>query len=101
MKTRQIENEFLRITVSDTGAELISVVDKETGKELMVNEKPVVSETSFTAENANGEVKLIYELDSSALKGKTGVSIITKAIPWKKLLRLSGSWQNRALTLLS
>ena len=32
MKTRQMENECLRITVSDTGAELVSVIDKDTGK---------------------------------------------------------------------
>ena len=42
MKTRQIENEFLRITVSDTGAELISVVDKETGKERLWTADPAV-----------------------------------------------------------
>ena len=42
MKTRQMENECLRITVSDTGAELVSVIDKDTGKERLWPADPAV-----------------------------------------------------------
>ena len=49
------------------------LMDQETCQELLIDGKPVVSETTFTAENADGEVELVYELDSSALQGKTVV----------------------------
>ncbi len=46
---------------------------KETGKELLVNGKPVVAEKKFVAEKANGFVELEFKFDGSALEGKSVV----------------------------
>ena len=49
------------------------LMDKETGKELQVDGKPVTAEKKFTAETPNGSVDLVYELDSTLLAGQTVV----------------------------
>lgn len=50
------------------------LMDKETGKELLVNEEEVTAETVFTPEKPEGSVELTFTFDGSALKGKTIVA---------------------------
>ncbi|SEG32499.1 LPXTG-motif cell wall anchor domain-containing protein [Eubacterium ruminantium] len=49
------------------------LMDKDTGKEFLVNGKAVTAEKTFTAEKANGTVELIFKFDGSALEGKAVV----------------------------
>ena len=42
MANHMLENEYLKITVADAGAELISVWDKTTGRECIWNADPAV-----------------------------------------------------------
>ena len=49
-------------------------MDKETGEPLLVDEKPVTSELTFTPEEAEGTVELTFTFDASALQGKTLVA---------------------------
>ena len=48
-------------------------MDKSTGKELLVNEKPVTAEKTFSPEKADGSVELAFAFDGSNLAGKTVV----------------------------
>ncbi len=50
-----------------------TLMDKATGKELLVNGKPVTAENTFTAEKRDGVVEVIFTLDSRSLEGKTTV----------------------------
>ena len=47
------------------------LMDKETGEPLLIDGKEVTAETVFTAETADGSMDVIFELDASALAGKT------------------------------
>ena len=49
------------------------LMDKETGKPVMVNGKNVISEKKFTAHKADGTVEMSFTFDASSLKGKTTV----------------------------
>lgn len=49
------------------------LMNKETGKELLIDGKNITAETTFTAEQADGSVELIYEVDAGTLKEKTVV----------------------------
>ncbi len=50
------------------------LMDKETGKALLdADGKEITSETTFTPEEKDGEVDVVFTLDSSALAGKTTV----------------------------
>ncbi len=51
-----------------------TLMDKETGEPLLVDEKPVTSELTFTPEEAEGTVELSFTFDASALQGKTLVA---------------------------
>nr|WP_302585297.1 VaFE repeat-containing surface-anchored protein [uncultured Schaedlerella sp.] len=51
-----------------------TLMDKETGEPLLVDEKPVISELTFTPEEAEGTVELSFTFDASALQGKTLVA---------------------------
>ena len=51
-----------------------TLMDKESGNPLLVDEKPVTSELVFTPEEAEGTVELSFTFDASALKGKTIVA---------------------------
>ena len=51
-----------------------TLMDKESGKPLLVDEKPVTSELVFTPEEAEGTVELSFTFNASALKGKTIVA---------------------------
>ncbi len=49
------------------------LMDKETGKELLVDGEPVTQEMSFTAGRASGTKKLKFEFDTTGLAGKSFV----------------------------
>ena len=49
------------------------LVDKETGKELLVDGEPVTQEMAFTAGRASGTKKLKFEFDATGLAGKSFV----------------------------
>lgn len=49
------------------------LMDKATGKPLLVNGKELCVERSFTAEKSDGEIVLSFTLDASALKGTSVV----------------------------
>ena len=53
------------------------LMDKETGKELLVDGKNVIAETVFTPETSEGTVELTFVFDGSALEGKTIVAFET------------------------
>lgn len=48
-----------------------TLMDKETGKELEVDGKPITSIVKFTPEEPNGTVDIEFTFDGSALQGKT------------------------------
>ena len=48
-------------------------MDKKTGEPILVDEKPVISETEFTAKKSSGSVKVTFTFDATSLKGKTTV----------------------------
>jgi len=50
------------------------LMDKESGEPLLVENKPVTSELTFTPEEEEGSVELSFTFDASALKGKTIVA---------------------------
>ena len=47
-----------------------TLMDKATGKALLVDGKEVAAETTFTPEKADGSVEVTFTFDASALKGK-------------------------------
>lgn len=47
-----------------------TLMDKETGEALLVNEEEVTAEKTFTAEQASGSIELEFTFDGSALRGK-------------------------------
>ena len=51
-----------------------TLMDKSTGEELLVDGKPVTAEKTFTAEETDGSVELIFTFDGSVLAGKTVVA---------------------------
>lgn len=51
-----------------------TLMDKSTGKALLVNDKEVTASTTFTPNKAKGSVEVIFEFDASALNGKTVVA---------------------------
>lgn len=44
-------------------------MDKETGKEILVNEKPVTAEAEFSSEESDGSVDVTFTFDASGLNG--------------------------------
>ena len=53
------------------------LMDKETGKELLINEQKIVAETVFIPEKAKGTVEIVFTFDGRALEGKTVVAFET------------------------
>ena len=49
------------------------LMDKDTGKELLINGEPVTQEMAFTAGRASGTKKLKFEFDTTGLAGKSFV----------------------------
>ena len=62
------------------------LMDKETGKPLMVNGKEVTAETTFTAKEADGTVDVVFTFDASALKGHSIVVFEKVFIGEKEIL---------------
>ena len=54
-----------------------TLMDKETGKPLLADGKEVTSETTFVPDEPDGEVKLAFTFNSSALAGKTVIAFET------------------------
>lgn len=50
-----------------------SLMDKETKEPLLINEKQVTAEKTFTPEKAEGSIELAFTFDSQTLKGKAVV----------------------------
>ena len=50
------------------------LMDKETGKELVINGNTVTQEVTFTPEKADGSVELTFKFDGTSLGGKTVVA---------------------------
>ena len=48
-------------------------MNRDTGKKLIVGGQPVTAEKTFTAEQSNGTVELVFKFDGSALVGKAVV----------------------------
>ena len=48
-----------------------TLMDKFTGKPFEIDGKPITSEVTFTPENSNGEVTVLFTFDSSAIKETT------------------------------
>lgn len=46
-----------------------TLMDKETGKEVLINGKPVISETTFRPETAEGILDVPFNFDATGLKG--------------------------------
>ncbi|WP_416037578.1 VaFE repeat-containing surface-anchored protein [Lactococcus formosensis] len=59
------------------------LMDKETGKALEVDDKPVTGTTTFTPETSEGSVNVEFTFNASALKGKT-IVVFEKAYQGEK-----------------
>ena len=46
------------------------LMDKESGKALEINGKPITGETTFTAEKESGSVEVLFTFDASSIEGK-------------------------------
>ena len=53
------------------------LMDKSTGKKLLIDGKEVTAETEFTPDKANGSVDLSFTFDTSSLAGKSVVAFET------------------------
>ena len=50
-----------------------ALMDAETGEAILIEEKPVTSETEFTAKKSSGKVEMAFTFDATSLEGKTTV----------------------------
>ena len=53
------------------------LMNKETGEEVLIDDKPITAETTFTPEKSEGSVDVIFTLDSSLVAPKTVVAFET------------------------
>lgn len=51
-----------------------TLMNKETGEAVLIDEKPITASTTFTAETAEGSVDIVFEFDASAIAGTTVVA---------------------------
>ena len=63
-----------------------TLMDKATGKPLLINGKEVTAETTFTAKEKDGTVDVVFTFDASALKGKQIVVFEKVFIEEKEIL---------------
>ena len=56
------------------------LMDKTTGKALLVDGKEVTSETTFTPEEANGTVDVTFEFDASAITSDTALVVFERLV---------------------
>ena len=52
-------------------------MNKETGEEVLIDDKPITAETTFTPEKSEGSVDVIFTFDSSLVAPKTVVAFET------------------------
>ena len=52
-------------------------MNKETGEEVLIDDKPITAETTFTPEKSEGSVDVIFTFDSSLVASKTVVAFET------------------------
>ena len=50
------------------------LMNKETGEEVLIDDKPITAETTFTPEKSEGSVDVIFTFDSSLVAPKTVVA---------------------------
>ena len=53
------------------------LMNKETGEEVLIDDKPIIAETTFTPEKSEGSVDVIFTFDSSLVAPKTVVAFET------------------------
>lgn len=53
------------------------LMNKETGEEVLIDDKPITAETTFTPEKSEGSVDVIFKFDSSLVAPKTVVAFET------------------------
>ena len=53
------------------------LMNKETGEEVLIDDKPITAETTFTPEKSEGSVDVIFTFDSSLVAPKTVVAFET------------------------
>lgn len=61
------------------------LMDRDTGKELLVKGQKVTAETIFIPEESQGSVEVIFTFDGSALQGKTVIAFETLTYQNKKI----------------
>lgn len=62
--------EYKGLVTKDMNYRLVGILmNKETGKEVQIDEKPVPAETTFQPEKAEGTVDVIFHFDATTLKG--------------------------------
>ena len=64
-----------------------TLMDAETGEAILIEEKPVTSETEFTAKKSSGKVEVAFTFDETSLEGKTTVIL-------RNFLRTGRSWRS-------
>jgi LPXTG-motif cell wall-anchored protein len=50
-----------------------ALMDAETGEAILIDEKPVIAETEFSAKKSSGKVEVAFTFDATSLEGKTTV----------------------------
>ena len=51
-----------------------TLMNKETGEAVIIDDQPITAETTFTAEKSEGSVDITFQFDASALAGATVVA---------------------------
>jgi hypothetical protein len=63
--------EFENLVVGEKYTIVGRLMDKETGKPVLVDGKEVIANATFTAEKPSGSVEVTFKFDSTSLEGKT------------------------------
>jgi hypothetical protein len=62
---------FENLVIGETYTIVGRLMDKETGKPVLINEKEVLAQTTFVAKESSGSVEVIFTFDSTGLEGKS------------------------------
>ena len=63
--------EYTNLIAGETFTIRGTLMDQETGEELLIDEKPVTAEAEFTPEETSGTTELTFTFNAEALAGKT------------------------------
>ena len=63
--------EYTNLIAGETFTIRGTLMDQETGEELLIDEKPVTAEAEFTPEETSGTTELTFAFNAEALAGKT------------------------------